>query len=303
LEVSKSRFTEGYYKNVQTYLKVFVRWIGGSRRVDRIRRQDIAKFKEHLVARKKRKLTSTTVNHYLSALRQFFEWAEETGRVGENPVAFVKPAKGITRTRDRIVTPEEFTAILAGTKRLHARAALGLIRYCGMRNGEVFNLQWADIDEESGWIKVVHDPPERRTKSAKSRVTLLAEEVRPLLEAWKKIAPSSKWVFTNKDGVRIKNLYKSLGSAIASAGYTDITPYHLRHTFITAMIASGVDPVAVMQMAGHSGLRTTERYTHLRGEHVQAALERAGVVKVPPRGSPKAKKGGPRQPRHSRNSV
>ncbi|MBE7560167.1 site-specific integrase [bacterium] len=275
LELSQTRVTPLYYSNLRTYLKVFSDRLEEGARVEEVSSKEIARFKEYLLLEQKR--SRTTVNHYLSGLRQFFEWAVETGRAIRNPVEGVRRIPGSAPCRERIVTDEEFKAIFSNAKLLYTRLALTLMRYGGLRNGEVVNLQWKDIDEEKGLIRVVHQPPERRTKSGKTRLTLLPQPACGLLRQWQKKAADSKWVFAHCNGQRMDSLNKSLSTAIRNAGFKDITPYHLRHTFVTEMIGSGVDPVAVMQMAGHSSLRVTERYTHLHWDHIESALKRAGM--------------------------
>lgn len=54
---------------------------------------------------------------------------------------------------------------------------------------------------------------------------------------------------------------------------TQLTPHKLRHTYATALLATGVDIRVVQEALGHSHLATTEIYTHVRMETQRAAAE------------------------------
>ena len=52
----------------------------------------------------------------------------------------------------------------------------------------------------------------------------------------------------------------------------DITPYYLRHNFITLCWETGLDPLVTMRIVGHKDYRTTANiYTHLNREHIENA--------------------------------
>lgn len=58
-------------------------------------------------------------------------------------------------------------------------------------------------------------------------------------------------------------LYPELGAKARNNGYVtycldfDVTPHQLRHTYITNLIAAGVDPKTVQYLAGHENSRIT----------------------------------------------
>lgn len=52
-----------------------------------------------------------------------------------------------------------------------------------------------------------------------------------------------------------------------------LTPHKLRHTYATALLATGVDIRVVQEALGHSHLATTEVYTHVRIESQRIAAD------------------------------
>lgn len=49
--------------------------------------------------------------------------------------------------------------------------------------------------------------------------------------------------------------------------------HSLRHTYITKLVQSGMNIVTIMQLAGHSKMETTLRYTHIEMEHKELSAE------------------------------
>ena len=65
-----------------------------------------------------------------------------------------------------------------------------------------------------------------------------------------------------------KGLRTSRGRAGLKPG---ATPHTLRHTFATELLEAGIDLLTIQKILGHSSLRTTLLYTHVRRDHLQAA--------------------------------
>jgi site-specific recombinase XerD len=58
----------------------------------------------------------------------------------------------------------------------------------------------------------------------------------------------------------------------AAAGVKQISPHGLRHTFLTALYDRTKDILLCQQAAGHSQVRTTQRYCHIAPHQVQSAV-------------------------------
>jgi integrase len=132
--------------------------------------------------------------------------------------------------------------------------ALMLALCTGMRRGEVFGLQWQDIDLIKGRLTVSrsYDGP---TKTGKSRLVPVSSELEELLLArcpLKSYNRSSRLVCVTFDpNPRLRRMARKAGIR------EDFTFHTLRHTFATLALEAGRSPKLVSTTLGHASLATT----------------------------------------------
>jgi integrase len=179
----------------------------------------------------------------------------------------------------------------------------------GMRQGELLALHWADVDFERGVITVrggvqrqrLHLDAEKGKRSEKVFVptkTKKGARLLPLLYPLDAVFLAHKarqdeerqvkgWqehdlVFPSEIGTPLEasNLVNRVFKpALTRAGLDDMPFHGLRHTTVSLLIASGVDPVTASAIAGHASAGFTAAvYGHALPDPVKAAVQGLGEL-------------------------
>jgi integrase len=154
------------------------------------------------------------------------------------------------------LTREEITSLKATCKAEDENMYLALmLALCtGMRRGEVFGLQWQDVDLIKGRLTVSRSYT-GPTKTGKSRIIPISSELEELLLALcplKSYNRSESLVCVSFDpNPRLRRMAKMAGIR------EDFTFHTLRHTFATLALEAGRSPKLVSTTLGHASLATT----------------------------------------------
>jgi integrase len=155
----------------------------------------------------------------------------------------------------------------------HLTAIVLVALNTGLRKGEIFGLQWRDVDLVAAGLTVRGEG----AKSGQTRYVPLNTEAVTTLTAWKTAtaADGTGYVFTGREpGEPLDDVKKAWLPVVKAAKLTAFRFHDLRHTFASKLVMAGVDLNTVRELLGHADIKMTLRYSHLSPEHKAAAVER-----------------------------
>lgn len=165
-----------------------------------------------------------------------------------------------------------------GTFTDHLHPLVMLAMHTGLRRGELFGLEWRDVDMPHTRVTVRGEG----TKSGHTRHVPLNREAVRVLTAWQADrlavlthdALDSPLVFPSSAGTRLDNVQTAWETVLKAARVTHFRFHDLRHTFASRLVQAGIDLNTVRELLGHADLKMTLRYSHLTPDHRQAAVDR-----------------------------
>jgi integrase len=271
-------------------LAKFLAWLRGEVRAGRNRPRTLAYYREQLgyfVSRigRGRKLADLVAYdlervkrgwHSVQAVQRLFNWGVNVGLIACNP--FSRVAKGSPGERERIVSPEEFAAILR-VSRPHFRRLLLATRWCMARPQEIRALRWLEWRPDIPAFSLAEFKAKHRRKDGvKARIIPVCPQLRRLIE-WldgrRKCKGPFEHVFLRRDGkpwtknairLAVRRACKRAGLDIDDEEH--IVLYTLRHTAATEGSAAGLSDGLLAGILGHASTRTVARYKHLQARHL-----------------------------------
>lgn len=161
-----------------------------------------------------------------------------------------------------------------------------LALFTGMRSGELYALQWDQIDFENKTIFVHRNWTNRTgcgpTKGRNWRsVPIESSQVLNLLKELKLKRPGESNVLQHFDPWSRGEAAKVLREFCVGSGLPSVRFHTLRACFATQLIRDGIAPAVVMKICGWKDLKTMQRYIRLAGIEVKGATE--GLKLLPER--------------------
>jgi len=181
------------------------------------------------------------------------------GYLPSKPLGFRKDAVSVDNVKTLIDYLEGETG--------RNRAIVALFLYLGLRDVEVSRIDVGDFYEDAGknWLVVW-----RKYRSCKDEKFLVRNGLLDIILTYQeevKDRLTGDPMFKGKKGKRLRPdcISRLVSGIMKKAGIKTsarITPHSLRHTAITRVLTETKNVRMAQKFAGHSDVRTTERYLH-----------------------------------------
>jgi integrase len=223
---------------------------------------------EHFLAKRRRTVSGATCNRNLGILSSIFQRAIKLGYLRENP------AERMDRDREGqkplpLVPKDEQDRLIEFLPEEHRLLSL-LALDTGMRLGEIMRLEWADLDLQTGRVRI------RITKNKRPRMVHMTGRVLERLLALRtqRVVPISgpDLVFPDAIGGRwLKwSWRKAFKAAVRKIGRPELRFHDLRHLCAINLVRRGMDLPSVQAVLGHTSLISTLRYAEFQDDTAAA---------------------------------
>ena len=272
----------------------------GAIRVDRLDREDVARWLEELAAGGY--YARRSIRIFRMVLRAALEDAVAAGDIRRNAAARVgmprHVAKPDLQREVEAWTEDEVRRFVASNSGHRWAAPIRLCVLYGLRRSELLGLRWSCVDLKRRSVRIerglveVHGRPEWSDgKNARSRRTIAIDEstVRSLaahrkFQAEERLLAGAGWVdndlvVATKTGTPVSpgNFDQTLERLIARASVPRLSSHGLRHTAATQMVRHATDIGeirAAADLLGHSPDMLMRTYAKVLPESISAVTEK-----------------------------
>lgn len=215
-----------------------------------------------------------TASRTVGLLGGIFSYAFDCGLIETNPVRGIK--RFADKKCDRYLSQRELVALgkalrdgLSDDLNPQAIAILKLLIFTGARKGEIEMLKWADLDLESGYLRLSD------SKTGQKAIPLNAGALEIL--AYLPRLSGSPYVFpAHRSDGHYEGTPKVWRIIRAKAGLEGVRLHDLRHSFASIAVSGGASLPIIGALLGHTNSATTQRYAHLHDDPLKAASEAVG---------------------------
>lgn len=254
----------------------------GAIHLQKLRPADVATWHQKL---RGTNLSTRSIHHAHAMLRTALTHAAAVEIVGRNVATLIKLPK-LARKKVKILTSDEIADTLSKIEGHPLYPIVALAIGTGARRGELAALRWSDVDLDGATVRIERAleqtrgnirPKEPKTEAGQRTLSLptfaidaLSAHRREQLELRMALGigalPADAPVFGDIDGnwPNPDGISGGWRDLVKSRNLPKVTFHALRHTHASALIAAGLNVVAVSRRLGHaSPAITLNVYAHL----------------------------------------
>ena len=220
---------------------------------------------------------ASSSSRILSTLRRFYRYQIRENQIQEDPCSHVLSPK-LGRPLPKSLSEADVESLLDAPDvnkpiGIRDRAMLETLYATGLRVSELVELQVNEVNLLVGVLRIVG-------KGGKERLVPVGEQASDWIEKYLSIARSSLIKQKTSDAVFVTNRGAGMTRqafwhlikkyAVIAGIESTLSPHTLRHAFATHLLNHGADLRSIQMLLGHSDLSTTQIYTHIAKQRLQA---------------------------------
>ena len=237
--------------------------------------QKLEKVKSEL---RTRNLKDDSINRTIRAVKTAMRKIEASEELQTRRWELVEEIR-VPRGRLVYFTHEELQRLLDACRKPHWVSIVLLGARAGLRAGEIYHLEWKDVDFTRDRINICAKG-DWTPKGYERRHIPMTKDLQTHLERLSKRAESpyvvaeGSWRPSSSDSMG--QVFKKILRKAKLTGFLHV----LRHTFGSHLAMAGVPLVTIRDLMGHKSVATTEIYAHLSAENLAEGVKKLRPIKI-----------------------
>src|SRR5438067_10956244 len=269
--------SDTYQLSTRGPLTAFAQWCLRRHSVENAREVTIDHITEYLGDRKRAGLAASSIKLIVVALTIFFRFLLRKQLVRRDPtetLSLPRIERYLPETLNEIQVEQLLEAIdTTSPLGLRDRAMVELLYASGLRISELANARLENFYPEERTIRVIGKGNKTRIvpvgrKACEALACYLSTERPKLIKR-----RSGSEIFLSERGTKLTTarIWQIVKEKARHAGLEkNIYPHLLRHSFATQLLSNGADLRIIQEMLGHADISTTQVYTHVDQQRLQA---------------------------------
>lgn len=270
----KKSVADTSFRTIKTYSNKVIEYLG------HMKVKDVKLFHlDAFIDDQRETLSDSSANILIIRLKEIFEYAVEKDMIYRSPAQSIKLLKQSDPIK-RMLTDYEKELFEGADFNESEKCFVYILRYTGMRRGEILALGRQDIDLQGKKISITKTLADNGGKpyikqspktDASRRDIPILDPLYPVLKGY--CENRIGLLFTNEKGKLLSNqsvdyfwtriLSKVMDFNKGQPIADDITPHMFRHTFASDLYDAGIDIKRAQYILGHKSIKTTlDIYTH-----------------------------------------
>ncbi len=277
-----------YEHDVSNFLGFMTTYLGSPPTLEALAKLKPAEFRAWLAERARQGLARTSTARAFSSVRSFFHFLDKRGLAHNASIGAIQTPK-LPRSVPKALSEKDMDELL-DTESVQERAAwidlrdqavLVLLYGAGLRIGEALGLTRGTVE---GLLKTGQDTLQITGKGNKARLVPLLPQAIEAMKAYRDACPFMSALGPNDafflgarggplDPAIVQKRVREIRHALGLP--ESVTPHALRHSFATHLLGAGGDLRTIQELLGHASLSTTQRYTDVDAERLNAVYRAA----------------------------
>ena len=274
LESGLSKNTLSAYRSDLKQFCLFLQTLPSAVSLLQVTQAEVQKYLAFCLANGVKASSSSRI---LSTLRRFYRYQIRENQMQEDPCSHVLSPK-LGRPLPKSLSEADVEALLDAPDinkaiGLRDRAMLETLYATGLRVSELVELQINEINLMVGVLRIVG-------KGGKERLVPIGEQASDWMSRYlshgradlmKQKTSDAVFVTNRGAGMTRQAFWHLIKKYAVIAGIeSGLSPHTLRHAFATHLLNHGADLRSIQMLLGHSDLSTTQIYTHVAKQRLQA---------------------------------